>query len=127
MGHGEDQNGARQDRTRGRGRTRVVPGRKGPEGMEGGAEGAQQSRSSWRRVYTRGSQRGRVAAAAQSGHRLISSCSSRASQPVMRGWDGAHKCLLAAQVKSKALVCILGRGICNTEVFGFKLFSRNNL
>lgn len=27
--------GARQDRTRGRGRTRVVPGRTGPEGMGG--------------------------------------------------------------------------------------------
>ena len=44
MGHGEDQSGARQDRTRGRGRTRVVPGRTGPEGMEGKAEGAQESR-----------------------------------------------------------------------------------
>lgn len=35
VGHGEDQNGARQNRTRGRGRTRVEPGRTGPEGMEG--------------------------------------------------------------------------------------------
>ncbi|GAA6225293.1 uncharacterized [Lates japonicus] len=39
MGHGEDQSGARQDRTRGRGRTRVVPGSTGPEGMEGRSRG----------------------------------------------------------------------------------------
>jgi len=44
MGHGEDQSGARQDRTRGHGRTRVEPGRTGPEGLEGGSEGAQKSR-----------------------------------------------------------------------------------
>lgn len=41
---GEDQSGARQDRTRGRRRTRVVPGRTGPVGVEGGAEWAQKSR-----------------------------------------------------------------------------------
>ena len=44
MGHGEDQSGARQDRTRGLGRTRVVPGRTGPEGMER-AEGAGEQES----------------------------------------------------------------------------------
>ena len=44
MGHGEDQSGSRQDRTRGRRRTRMEPGRKGPEGMQGKAEGAQESR-----------------------------------------------------------------------------------
>lgn len=34
MGHGEDQSGARQDRTRGRGRTRVEPGSTGAEGAQ---------------------------------------------------------------------------------------------
>ncbi|KAK5924981.1 hypothetical protein CgunFtcFv8_017546 [Champsocephalus gunnari] len=40
---GGPERGARQDRTKGLGRTRVFPGRKGPEGMEGRAEGAKES------------------------------------------------------------------------------------
>lgn len=64
MGHGEDQSGARQDRTR------VEPGSTGPEGMEGGSEGAQKSRQQQQqssRVHQMEPEaQGRVAA--QSGH-----------------------------------------------------------
>ena len=52
MGHGEDQSGSRQDRTRGRRRTRMEPGRKGPEGMQGKAEGAQESRQQQQQLST---------------------------------------------------------------------------
>ena len=66
----------------------MEPGRKGPEGMQGKAEGAQESRQQQQQLSTSVHQmepeaQGRVAA---SGHRWSSSNSSRASQPVMRGW-----------------------------------------
>lgn len=99
---GQDLSGARQYRTRGHGgRIRGGPKEQADaaviEGTPDGARGAGQGSSAEWPSLTQ----------------LQQFQSERASQPVMRGWDRAHKCLLASQVKSKGLVCILGRGICN--------------
>lgn len=67
----EDRCGARQDRTRGLGRTRAVPGRAGPEGVKG-------PKSSYLHLYARGSQRSSRVAATKARR-------STSSQPEMRG------------------------------------------
>ncbi|KAK5864707.1 hypothetical protein PBY51_015926 [Eleginops maclovinus] len=50
---GRTECGARQDRTTGRGRTRVFPGRTGPEGMEERGEGAKESRKQLQQVLAK--------------------------------------------------------------------------
>ncbi|KAK5864706.1 hypothetical protein PBY51_015926 [Eleginops maclovinus] len=77
----EDQSVSRQDRTRGHGGKR----RGGQREQEAAAAGVGE-------VYTRGSQRGRVAASAE-----WPSLKQFQNQPVMRGGQGAQ-CLLASQV-----------------------------